>query len=451
MKKQFIVLVMLAAALVAGGIVAAQADIPEELSEGITITYWNEWAGSQEAGMDEIVAMFNESNEFGITVEQNKFGAGPGLSENISNAITTGELPNLVGDGFVNNAQGWFLDGVLVPLDAYVEHPVWGLTEDEAAVIDQSSLNINRPALSPFDGQLLAWPIGISSNVLSVNMGMMEELGLDGAPADFNQFREAACGASELTAPSGDPVNGFAIRPSGDELFSFILNFGGFIFDEEANAYNFTNENAIAAMEYVAQLYADGCSYVPQGGFFSNTGEFSLGLNPFAAGSSVGVPFIQAPIDEAGLDITWINTTFPATEGNSTLVTFLRGVAMFQGTPEENVATWLFIKYWATDAEAQQIWTEAAQYQPYNTATAAAVSDEFLAGNPQFASFADVLASGEVTLWSSPAHPRTRDVGNVVAELYTNITVGGMDVAEAAAAAEEAANEIYEEALEDLE
>ncbi|MEL6268377.1 MAG: hypothetical protein AAFR22_01070, partial [Chloroflexota bacterium] len=109
MKKQFIVLVMLAAALVAGGIVAAQADIPEELSEGITITYWNEWAGSQEAGMDEIVAMFNESNEFGITVEQNKFGAGPGLSENISNAITTGELPNLVGDGFVNNAQGWFL------------------------------------------------------------------------------------------------------------------------------------------------------------------------------------------------------------------------------------------------------------------------------------------------------------------------------------------------------
>lgn len=450
MKKHILLVMLLFSALFVGSLIAAQGDIPEELSEGITITYWNEWAGSQETGMDQIVAMFNESNEYGITVEQNKFGAGTALGENISSAITTGDLPNLVGDGFVGNAQGWYLDSVLVPLDDYISHPVWGLSEDEMAVISQGALDINRPAIAPFDGQLLAWPVGISSNVLSVNMDMMAELGLDGAPANYNEFREAACGAAELTTADGAAVNGFAIRPAGDELFSFILNFGGYIFDEENNRYDFTNENAIAAMDFLAQLYADGCAYLPQGGFYSNTGEFSLGLNPFAAGSSVGVPFIQGDMDSAGLDINWINTAYPTNGDTSTIVTFLRGVAMFQGTPEENVATWLFIKYWATNPEAQQIWTEAAQYQPYNSETAANISPEFLAENAQFASFAEVLASDNVILWSEPAHPRSREITAIAAELYTSITVGGVDVSIAAAAAEEAANEVYQEALESL-
>lgn len=443
MTKKLSVLLMLLVLLV--GLTSAQDDLSAIDPSGVTIEYWHEWAGSQEAGMDEIIALFNENNAWGITVEQQKFGAGSGVRENVSAGITSGELPNIAGDAFVSRAQGWFLDGVLVPLDAYVESPEWGLNEEEAALINQDVLDINRPALSPFDGQLLSWPVGISSNVLSVNLDLLAEAGIEDVPQTFEEFREAACAVTELE----DTTAGFAMRLSAGELESFILANGGITFDEENDRYDFTNEGAIEAMQYVQDLFNDGCAYIPEGAF-ANTGQFSLGLNAFAGGSSVGVPFIQGDMDSAELDYNWINTTFPWEEGNRTLITFLRGVAILQGTPEENLASWLFIKYWATDPEAQEIWTNAAQYQPYNVATLEAFQEEGAAPNPQFASFAEALADPEIILYSSPSYPRSGEVSDILSELYSNITLGGMDVTEAAQAAEEAANEVYQETLEEL-
>src|SRR5690606_30634729 len=140
--------------------------------------------------------------------------------------------------------MGYYLDGVLVPFDQFLESEVWGLSEEEAADLNFEVIDTNRPSISPFDGQLLAWPIGISGDVMSTNIDLlaqMNEAGLidfEGAPTTFEQFRAASCAASELEGVTA----GFAGRPSGSELYSFILNFGGQIFDEEADAYTFTNE-----------------------------------------------------------------------------------------------------------------------------------------------------------------------------------------------------------------
>lgn len=451
--QQRLLSIMLVLALVMVGTVSAQDDPLAEIDPtGATIMYWHEWDGAQGDGITAIIDAFNADNEWGITVEQNPLGGSRDVRENLSTGITSGDLPNLGGAGFITDAMGYFLDGVLVPLDQYVDSPTWGFSEAELADLNLDVINTNRPSISPFDGQLLAWPIGISGDVMSVNLDLladMNEAGLidfEGAPTNFDQFSTAACSASELEGVTA----GFAARPSGTELYSFILNFGGEIFDEEADAYTFTNEGAIAAMEYLQGLFNDGCMYYPDGGNFANTGEFSLGLNTFAVGSSVGVPFIQGDMDAAELDYNWINTTVPWTEGNRTVVTSLRGVTMLESTPEENLATWLFIKYWATNQDAQVIWTESAQYQPYNTATPANLSAEFVDGNAQFASYSEVLADPNIRLITFPVHPRSFDVSLVAGELYSNITIGGMDIAEAAAEAEEEANEIYQEDLENI-
>ncbi len=457
-KRMLFVLMLLVLGVMAVSPLLAQEDVLAGVDPtGQTVTYWNEWAGTQEAAMDQIVALFNESNEYSITVEQQKFGAGAALPDALSAAITTGEVPNIAGNAFVSSAQGWYLDDVLTPLDAYLDSPEWGFTEEETAQLDFALVDTNRPAIAPFDGQLLAWPVGVSANVMSVNLSMLNELraagaiDFEGAPETFEQFRAAACAANELTTANGGDVRGFAFRGSADELYSFVFSNDGYIFDEAADAYNFTNENAIAALQFLQDLYNDDCAYFPEGGAFANTGEFSLGLNPFAVGSSVGVPFIQQPMDDAGLEIEWINTTVPYTEGARSIVGFLRGVSIFTGTPEQNLASWLFIKFWATNPEAQQIWTEGAQYQPYNTTTRETVAaSEFYTANPQYASFADVLSGGDVRLINSPAHPRANEISAITAELYTNITINGMDVAEAAADAELRANEIYQEVLADL-
>lgn len=449
--KKLIIFTLMMALLVSIGLVNAQDDALADVDPtGAVITYWHEWDGEQQVGIDAVIDAFEASNEWGITVEQVELSSSRTISENMSTGIVSGELPNLAGNAFIGNVQNWYLDGVIVPLDVYYDHPEYGFSEEELAPLNQSLLDINRPAIAPYDGQLLAWPIGMSANVMSVNLGMLTELGFDGPPTDLEGFREVACAANELTSSEGGDVQGFPVRSSTQDMWSFMVAQGGVVFDAEADRYHITDDASIATLQFFQDLFNEGCAYLPDGPYV-NTADFAFGLNPMAVGSSVGVPFIQGDIDDSGSGIdNWVNTTVPWSEGNRIIQPSLRGVTIVQSTPEENLATWLFIKFWATNIDAQVAWTEGAQYQPYNNATRDALSQEFLDANPQFTSIFNALGDEGISIWSPPSHPSSRDVGDVFEELIINILTGGADVAEAAAEAEVEMNEIYQEDLEML-
>jgi len=454
MQKKALLLVLILAFAAIVGVVGAQDDPYADVDpSGVTITYWHEWDGAQLDGILAVIDAFNSSNEYGITVEQEPLGGSSDVRSSISTGITSGDLPNLGGAGFASDGMSYYLDGVLVPFNVFLDSPTWGLSEEEAAALDFDVINRNLPGIAPFNSEVLvAWPIGVSAEIMSTNTDLladMFEAGLidfEGVPADTDQFRAAACAASELEGVTA----GYAARPSGGHALTWMSNFGGVIFDAEADAYVFTDEGSIAGLQYIQDLYNDGCMYFPDGGNFANTGEFSLGLNVFAPGSSVGVPFIQGDMDAAELDYTWVNVPFPAGPAGQFVSPTLRGITMFESTPEENLATWLFVKFWATNADAQVNWVEAAQYQPVNVETVSGLSEEFLTANPQFESFATALESPDITYINTPEHPSSFPVSNIAGALFSNITVGGMDVAEAAALAEEEANALYQEDLESM-
>jgi multiple sugar transport system substrate-binding protein/sn-glycerol 3-phosphate transport system substrate-binding protein len=450
-----VLLLLLVTMVLTAGVTSAQTDIviPDELPEGITITYWHEWDGAQGEAIEIILNDFNTNNPYGITVEPIAQGNTGGLRDQLTAAITSGSLPNLSGAVFADSAQSYYLDGVIVPLDAYYNHPTWGFTAEEVADLNQDLLDINRIAGEPFNGQLLAWPIGVSSVVMSVNLDMLGELGYDAPPATFEEFREIACAASELTGANGEDVLGFPIRISNFDLYSFVLSNGGQVYDAETGYYTLTNEGFINTLQFFQDLYNDGCAYIPETPF-QNTLHFAYGLNPMAVGSSVGVPFIRtdmaASVEAGGSEIAnWTNTTTPWTEGNRTLQVSMRSIGMMVSSPEQQLATWLFIKHMAS-APSQVTWTEYAQYQPYTTSGLEALTDEWLAENPQFANVRELLLGGEVTVWSPPAIPVAADVNNIINELITNVLTGGADVAEAAAAADEAAREVIDEMMADM-
>ena len=184
-------------------------------------------------------------------------------------------------------------------------------------------------------------------------------------------------------------------------------------------------------------------------GPYVNTADFAFALNPMAVGSSVGVPFIKKDIEASGSDIDWVNTTVPWSGDNRTLQVYQRSMGLYVSSPENQLATWLFLKHLASPA-SQVTWTEYAQYQPYTRAGLEGLSDAFLAGNPQFNSIREVLLDSGTRLWSEPVLVGSDRVGSVVQELIANITTGGQDVMEAAIAAENEANELIAEALEEM-
>ncbi|HEX2621045.1 MAG TPA: extracellular solute-binding protein [Phototrophicaceae bacterium] len=445
MLKKISAFILLLTLALSFSIVAAQDDPLTDVDPtGQTIVYWHEWNGAQSEAINAIIDDFNKTNEYGITVTTVEQGNSGAMFDAMTAGITSGQLPNLVG-GFANNAQSWYLDGVTVALDPYLNSPKWGFTDEEKADINFDLIDAyNRIPGEPFNDQLLAWPIGLSANVLSVNLGMLEALGIDSAPATFDDFRAASCAAAEYTGPKGEDVQGFPIRTTPDDMVSFIVSNGGYVWDDATSQFNFTNEKAIETFQFFADLYKDGCAYVPDGPFV-NTADFAASLNPMAVGSTAGAPFINGDAvkanDAGGTGVSnWTNTITPYSDDNKTLVAFFRGVVLISGTPEQNLATWLFIKHLASTA-SQVTWTEKTSYFPYTASGLAGLSEEFLTANPQFSSVRDLLLDDTVAIYSTPQLLGAREGLAEMSNLITNITTGGQDVATAAAESEAAANE----------
>jgi len=127
-----------------------------------------------------------------------------------------------------------------------------------------------------------------------------------------------------------------------------------------------------------------------------------------------------------------------------------RSVIMISGTPEQNLATWLFLKYLASEA-AQITWTEGTLYQPYNNVALENLSQEFLDANPQFEDVRQLLLDDSIAKFGDPQllgiFQATGELGNLIAALATDPS---LDIATAAAEAQDRANEVLAEAQDAL-
>ena len=79
--------------------------------------------------MTALVAEFNATNEYGITVEEIAQGRQGDLEQAVNAAIATGELPNVTA-GFPNGLSRWFGLGVIAALNDFMSDPVYGTGAD---------------------------------------------------------------------------------------------------------------------------------------------------------------------------------------------------------------------------------------------------------------------------------------------------------------------------------
>lgn len=448
-KKVLLLAVLMVLALGFGTVQAQESGLGDIDPSGTTILYWHQYnSGVQLETMTALVDEFNATNEWGITVEAMPQGNYGDLRELITAGIQSGELPNLVA-GYQNDMVAYYQAGVAVDLMPYYLDPVWGASEEDQADFNPGILSAN--IFAEFDGALLGWPNQISANVLAVNLGMLEQLGFSEAPRTLEEFVTVACAAavSGLTGAEGQPVRGYPIKTDSSNFESMAAGFGGYIYDEETNQYNFTNEGAVTAMALYAQLYAQGCAYIPDTQF-GNTDDFAFGLNPMALGSSAGITFTVSNIESSGSGVdNWIVTTTPWTEGNRTVQVYLPSLIALSGTPQEQLATWLFIQYLASP-EAQSTWTAATLYFPLRLSVSAEVENIVDSANPAYPYVVQVsalLSDPEIRIYNAPRNAAYNVVRGLVSTAMTDVTSGGRPVEEVLLELEAAANE----ALADLQ
>jgi multiple sugar transport system substrate-binding protein/sn-glycerol 3-phosphate transport system substrate-binding protein len=434
MRKNLLLAFLLMLVLSAG-VVGAQDDLSGVDPSGATVVYWHQYNdGPQLETMTAMIEEFNSSNEWGITVEGLPQGSYGDIRELMSAAIISGETPNLVA-GFQNDAASYALDGMVVDLNAYYDDPTWGFTEEEKADLNQDILNVDVFNVEPFAGARLAWPNQTSALVLAVNLTMLEALGFGGPPETFEDFQAVACAAAEMTGPNGENVQGFPISTDSSHFESLVASMGGSIFDGQQ--YTFTSPEVVATFQMLQDLYNDGCAYIPESAF-GNTDDFALGLNPMATTSTAGIPFIRGGIEESGIEADWIVTTTPWSEGNRTIQVFVPSIIPVVSTPEQQLASWLFLKY-ISGAEQQAQWTSNTSYFPIRHSAGDMLGD-FESENPFYAAASALLNDESVNVYAGPQVLSYGSVRGMVSEAIANVTANGMDVTEAATALEEAAN-----------
>lgn len=439
MRKSLLLGLTAALAFSVGAVAAQDNDLSSVDPTGQTVVYWHQFSNAQQAAMDALIEKFNSTNEYGITIQATAQGNYNAVRELMNAAIISGETPNLVA-GYANDAASYQADNVVIDLNTYLNDPTYGLNADQMADFNTSLLGFDT-----VDGELLAWPHQLSAQFMVVNTSLLESLGLE-MPTTLEEFSNVACAVSESTGPNGEDRQGYPITTDASALESWIASQGGTIWDGEA--YQFVGNEAITtSLQFYKDMYDQGCGYIPAERFAEQT-DFSLSINPFFVTSSAGFTFIIAGFSDAGNTDTWQVTTFPTNQDMPALQVFIPSIIMIQGTPEQQLASWLFLKFLA-EPENAAMWSEGTGYfNPVPSTGDMMADDTFTAEGlaPYFQAANAFLNSGDVRLYNSPSPSHYGTVRTLLTEAIANVTSNGQTVEEALATLQAGADQAIADA-----
>ncbi len=441
-KLVFVTLLLLMLSL---GLAQAQGDVNYEGIDpsGQTVVYWHQYTEDSSQGdtMTRLIEEFNSSNEYGITVEALHQGSYGPIEDLMNTAILSGELPNLVA-GYANAVAGWANEGVVVDLNLLLNSPAWGIAADEQANLNFNLLDVNQLDFAPFYGMRVAWANQNSLNVFYTNLDIVEELGFERrVPETLAEFEAIACAAG-----ASEDYQGYPLDTGTSHFESFVAAHGGAIFDSEAGDYIFDSDEVVAAMELFTRMLENDCAYL-FAERYQNTGDFSIGVTPFAAGSSAGIPFITWDAATAEMTDEWVTTAFPGADGvGQTIQLFVPSQAILTASPEAELATWLFVRYLA-GSEAQLAWSGATGYFSIRNDIEVSEAD-FTEPRMPYARFVEVqgiVQDDMVSVYSSPGLPSYSAVRGLVPNAIAEVVNGEVAAADALAELNAEANDLHEE------
>ena len=400
---------------------------------GKTVTFWYQHSGSREEALQEIIADFNANNEYGITVEGSNQGGYGDIFSKMLNVVGTEDVPNLV-VAYQNQSATYQLGDGLVDMNSLVSDPKWGLSEEEQA--DFFPGFYNADIFPSFGNARLGFPPNRSMEMLYYNIDWLAELGYDAPPTTPEEFVEMACRAVDegFSGAIGDEGSlGYQFGFDASTIASLTFAFGGNIFDYDSVAYTYDDPATIEAMNMIQGLFDQGCASTITERFGDQI-SFANGKLLFFIDSSSGLPFVAAGVNDAAA-FDWSVAPLPRRTEDPVMNVYGASVSMGRSTPERELATWIFIKYYTSPA-AQAQWARASNYFPVRQSVADGLA-EYFEENPAYKTAFELLPYGT----TEPPVPGYDFVRDRVQEVMAAIA-DGADVASILAELTVEANEI---------
>lgn len=341
---------------------APELNVPESALRGITVEFRHPWVGAVSEQAAAQVAEFNRSNTWGITVQAVEIGDHLELFRSTSEAITDGTFNGVVAAPIGDLAEWQRASNTLVDLNAYINHPSYGLQHSDAAALYPPFADADT-----WNGERLGLPALRTAQVLFYNQTWAQELGFPYPPDTPEAFQKQMCAAMQANMADDDRGNdgtgGWLVRTDDLTLLSWMRAFGMQSPQSEGGGYAFA-AGALPAYQYLRGLYDAGCAWV---GRQSTPYEYFATRKALAYAGSLDEMLPQGrTMDRTVSADEWLILPFPSA-GQPVVLTAGPSYAILRSTPEQQMAAWLFVR-WMLEPARQARLVEASATLPLNPA-----------------------------------------------------------------------------------
>jgi multiple sugar transport system substrate-binding protein len=384
--------------------------------KGAIIEFWHPWSGETGEMLQTIVEEFNLTNEWGILVVPFFIGTFDQMDEQLSLAIEEGDAPDLA-IGFKHQVLAWDSIGKIVDLNTYIADPVWGFSLEEQADFYPVFWEMGVHA-----DQYLGLIAQASGQMLFYNQTWASELGFMTPPTSPEQFYGQACAAVLANFNDENEENnrtgGWIISTDYAAMLGWIYAFGGDITKNPAresneSVYQFSKPEIQEAFTFLRRMYDDGCAWVAESQYTET--EFVERLGLFSVGSMSDLAQQVNTFRKAGKRDEWTVIPFPSTSKNPIFPVYGPLFTILESSPEEQLASWLWIKWLSNPVNQAQLITSSGLF-PLRESTRLQLQ-EHEQQNPQWGAAVELLPLAK----SEPSYISWRTVRWALADASTQL------------------------------
>ena len=410
---------------------AATTEADFDITGPVTITLWHALTSDPPKGaLEAAVKKFNDTNGKGITVTPVVQGNYTALGQKLLGAIQAGTLPELA-HAYESNVADYTKANVVIDLDPYVNSKKNGLDQASKDDIYKPYFDTNR--FAQYGDKLLSFPFTKSLAVMYTNLDVLKANGIATAPTTWADWEKTVQATTKKDASGKTTQYGYAGATDASYFNAMVLSRGGKIMSDDNKTVAWAGKEGLETLQMLDRLYKGGYAYTPTNFDWQN--DFGTKL-AFVFSSTSSRPFIAAAMK------TPVNWTVGLPPGGKTVM-FGANVAVFKTTPQKQLASWLFIK-WFSEQEQTADWATKAYYMPVRKSAAnnEALKNYWSTKDPQGKQAYDIIGS-------SIPEPNVRgqqDIRDVITNMIVSVTTGKSTPEAAIKDAETKANQILKDA-----
>jgi len=344
---------------------------------GQTILFWHVSTKIHKATLDKMVEEFNKTNKWGITVKAEYGGYYPDIRKKILAAIQADSPPDLA-ISYQNMVAEYASADAVVDLTPYINSKKYGLSK--ADLNDYFANFFAGDRYPEFNNAMFSFPPNRSMEVMYYNVSLLKDLGFDKPPATWDEFYNICKVAKEQ---KNMPC--YAISPSASTFSAWVWTRGGNIISKDGTKITFNGKEGLAAMEFLKKLVDEGLAYQISEQYGDQT-DFANQKVLFTFGSTAGLPYYAKAIkgDSGKFAFDWSIAPFPHDTPEPVVDIYGPSVTVFKTTPERQLASWLFIK-WFTEKKQTATWAMDSNYFPVRRSAAESKEmQDYFAKNPLY-------------------------------------------------------------------